>query len=120
VWSAQIPVFLLDENVHRPDYIIERCALHEIRVLRVHQLGLNDTDDPIIFQRALEEGYVFVTGNIKDFRAQAIEWMAEGNDFAGAIWLQFNKYRNVEAIIQKIIEVAGIYENDPVREWWLD
>lgn len=115
-----MPTFLLDENVHKPDTIIERCARVGITVLRVHQLGLNQTDDPVIFQYVLEAGYVFVTGNIRDFRAQAMEWMREGKPFPGAIWLQPNKYRNVEAIIQKIVEVAALYEGDLVKEWWLD
>jgi predicted nuclease of predicted toxin-antitoxin system len=115
-----MPAFLLDENVHSPDYIIERCAKEGIEVARVHQFGLDETDDPIIFQYALEEGYIFVTANIRDFRAQAIEWMEQGNNFAGAIWLQWNKYRNVEDIIRKIIEVARTYENDVLKEWWLD
>lgn len=115
-----MPIFLLDENVHKPDTIIERCRLEGIEVLRVHQLGLNQTDDPIIFQCVLENGYVFITGNIKDFRADAIRWVQEGHDFPGAIWLQPEKYRNVEGIIRKIIEVAAAYESDVVKEWWLD
>jgi hypothetical protein len=115
-----MPVYLLDENVHWPDTIIERCAQAGIKVLRVHQLELNQTDDPVIFQHVLEAGYVFVTGNIKDFREQAILWMEEGNNFAGAIWLQRNKYRNLEGIIRKIIEVDSRYEDDLIKEWWLD
>ncbi|MBN1429865.1 MAG: DUF5615 family PIN-like protein [Anaerolineae bacterium] len=115
-----MPTFLLDENVHKPDNIIERCKKEGIEVLRVHQLRLNQTDDPVIFQYVLENGYVFVTGNIKDFRADAIRWAQEGHDFPGAIWLQPEKYRNVEGIIRKIIEVAAVYESDVVKEWWLD
>lgn len=115
-----MPTFLLDENVHKPDTIIDRCAVMGVAVLRVHQLGLNRTDDAIIFEYILQTGYVFVTANIKDFRPQAIEWEQRGNRFPGAIWLQRNKCRSVEAIIHKIVEVAESYEDDPVKEWWLD
>src|SRR5689334_7424402 len=105
-----MPIFLLDENVHKPDKIIMRCAEKGIEVLRVHQLRLNQTDDPIIFDYALQEGLVFVTGNVQDFRGQANKWIQEGKPYAGAIWLQDEKYRNVEGIIRKIIEVATIYD----------
>lgn len=115
-----MPVFLLDENVHKPDKIIDRCAQSGVTVLRVHQLGLNRTEDPLIFEHALAAGYVMVTGNLHDFRPLIAGWVERGNDFPGAIWLQTNKYRNVEAIIRKIIEVAAVYDEDLVKEWWLD
>jgi predicted nuclease of predicted toxin-antitoxin system len=114
-----MPVFLLDENVHKPDKIIERCAEQGIEVFRVHQFGLNRTDDPIILDYALEHDLVFVTANIKDFREQTIEWMQESTKFAGVIFLQGEKHRNVEGIIRKIIEVAAVYETAQYREWWL-
>jgi predicted nuclease of predicted toxin-antitoxin system len=115
-----MPVFLLDENVHKPDTIIDRCAQVGVEVLRVHQLSLNQADDPLIFEHALAAGYVLVTGNLKDFRPLVARWIERGNDFPGAIWLQTNKYRDVEAIIRKIIEVAEVYDKDLVKEWWLD
>lgn len=115
-----MPTFLLDENVHHPDYVIKRCAEKGISVLRVHQLGLNQTDDAIIFRYALEAGHIVVTGNIRDFRSQTIVWLKEGKEYPGALWLQPEKYRNVEAIIRKIIEISQSYETDPAREWWLD
>jgi predicted nuclease of predicted toxin-antitoxin system len=114
-----MPVFLLDENVHHPDHIIERCAAVGIEVLRVHQLGLDRTDDMIIYDVALREGYVLVTGNVEDFREQAISHMQKGKPFPGVILLQFNRYRNVEAIIRRIKEVAANYDDDQTREWWL-
>ena len=115
-----MPIFLLDENVHKPDTIIERCMASGIEVLRVHQLGLNQTDDAIIFQHVLDRGYVLVTANVKDFRAFAIQRIEAGQDFAGAIWLPPNKQRNVEGIIRKIKDVAAVYDSDVVKEWWLD
>ena len=115
-----MPVFLLDENVHHPDTIIQRCDQKGVEVVRVHQLGLDQTDDDIIFGHALEAGYVMVTGNLKDFRPLVTQHIAEGMDFPGAIWLQSTKYRDVEAIIHKIIEVAEIYDDDLIKEWWLD
>ena len=115
-----MPVFLLDENVHKPDTIIDRCAKAGVQVLRVHQLDLNRTEDPIIFEEALAEGYVVVTGNLRDFRPLVARWVEQGNDFPGAVWLQTNRYRDVEAIIRKIIEVAASYDDDLVKEWWLD
>ncbi len=115
-----MPIFLLDENVHKPNTIIERCAQARVEVLRVHQLELNQTDDSLIFEHALAAGYVMVTGNLKDFRPLVARWLEQGYEFPGAIWLQTNKYRDVEAIIRKIIEVAKIYDEDLVKEWWLD
>ena len=51
-----MPVFLLDENVHKPDTIIDHCAKAGVQVLRVHQLDLNRTEDPIIFEEAWRQG----------------------------------------------------------------
>lgn len=114
-----MPVFLLDENVHHPEYIIERCVAVGIEVLRVHQLGLDNTDDMIIYEVALEAEYILVTGNVEDFREQAIKRIQTGKPFPGVILLQSNRYRNVEAIISRIKEVAANYDNDQTREWWL-
>jgi hypothetical protein len=60
-----------------------------------------------------------VTGNLKDFRPLVARCVEQGNDFPGAVWLQINRYRDVEAIIRKIIEVAAIYDDDLVKKWWL-
>jgi predicted nuclease of predicted toxin-antitoxin system len=114
-----MPVFLLDENVHRPDYIIRRCAEVRIEVLRVHELGMDNTDDGIILETAIQAEYVLVTGDIKGFRKHTLRRMQERKPFSGVILLQRTKYRNVEAIIRKIQEVAANYDNDQTREWWL-
>jgi predicted nuclease of predicted toxin-antitoxin system len=114
-----MPVFLLDENVNKPDYIIQRCAEKGLEVLRVHQLGLEQTDDEWIFEYALQVGYVVVTANVEHFRVLLTRWMEEGNPFPGVIFLQWTKQRNVEAIIRKIMQVAVLYEQQSYKEWWL-
>ncbi len=60
-----------------------------------------------------------VTGNIRDFRPWQKRWIDQGNTFPGAIYLSAIHYRNVEAIIVKIIEVAKKYHSTDLREWWV-
>ena len=114
-----MPTFLLDENVHSPDEIISRCEATGIRVIRVHQVELNRTDDDLIFWYAMERGYVIVTGNIRDFRPEQKKWIEAGNEFPGVIYLSTVHYRSVEQIIGRIIEVAQAYEETELREWWV-
>jgi predicted nuclease of predicted toxin-antitoxin system len=114
-----MPTYLLDENVHKPDVIIARCGAEGIEVIRVHQIGLNQTQDPAIFHYAMEQGYIVVTGNVQDFRPEQKAWIEAGNEFPGVIYLSWVHYRNVEAIIRQIIEVEGEYYNTELREWWV-
>ena len=114
-----MPVYLLDENVHKPDKIISRCAAEGIEVIRVHQVELNRTDDPEIFRYAMENGFVVVTGNIRDFSPEQKRWIEEGNEFPGVIYLSTVHYRNVEDIIRKIIEVEQVYGETELRQWWV-
>ncbi len=76
-----MPVYLLEENVHKPDKIISRCEAEGIKILRVHQVDLNQTDDVEIFQYAMASGYVVVTGNIRDFSPEQKRWIEEGTSF---------------------------------------
>jgi len=114
-----MPIYLLDENVNKPDAIITRCAALGIKVIRVHQIGLNDTEDAVIFRYALQRGYVVVTGNIRDFRPEQQRWLAAGHPFPGAIYLSSTHYRNIEAIIRQIITVEQQYQMTDLREWWV-
>jgi predicted nuclease of predicted toxin-antitoxin system len=114
-----MPIFLLDENVSNPETIISRCGIERIEVIRVHQIGLDQTDDVDIFQYAMARGYIVVTGNIRDFRPEQMKWIEEGNAFPGAIYLSTVHYRNVEEIIRKIIEVEETYNQTDLREWWV-
>ena len=113
-----MPVFLLDENVNRSAYIVERCAEMGIQVLRVHDLDLLNTDDEVIFEVAAVNEYILVTANIKHFRQAALALMAQG-EYPGAVWLPSKRYRNIEAIISRIIDVAMRYDEFEVREWWV-
>ena len=112
-----MPTYLLDENVNRPDYIIERCRNLDIEVLRVHQLELDQTEDGIIFQTAIEQGYIVVTGNMQDFHPLQTEWLNKGHEFPGVSYLSANAYRNADQIAEKIIEVEQNYQ--PNGEWWV-
>lgn len=114
-----MPTYLLDENVHKPDTIIARCEAEGIEVIRVHQIDLNEAEDPEIFRCAMEQGYIVVTGNIRDFRPAQKVWLEAGNEFPGVIYLSTVHYRNVEDIIRKIIEVEAEYQNTDLREWWV-
>jgi predicted nuclease of predicted toxin-antitoxin system len=114
-----MPVYLLDENVNKPDAIISRCEKEGIEVIRVHQIGLNQADDMHIFQYGMEQGYVLVTGNIRDFRPAQKQWIEEGNEFPGVIYLSTVHYRNVGDIIRKIVEVEETYDETDLREWWV-
>ncbi len=114
-----MPIFLLDENVSNPDAIVSRCGVEGIEVIRVHQVGLDQTDDVDIFRYAMVRGYIVVTGNIRDFRPEQKKWIEEGNAFPGAIYLSTVHYRNVEDIIRKIIEVEKTYDETDLREWWV-
>ena len=114
-----MPVYLLDENVHKPDKIISRCEAEGIKVIRVHEVELNQTDDIEIFQYAMTSGYIVVTGNIRDFSPEQKRWIEEGNEFPGVIYLSTVHYRNVEDIIRKIIEVEAVYCETQLREWWV-
>ena len=114
-----MPIYLLDENVKKPDVIIVRCESEGVVVIRVHQIGLNDTEDTEIFRYALEQGYIVVTGNIRDFRPQQKAWIEAGNEFPGVIYLSTVHYRNVEEIIRKILEVEQTYNSTDLREWWV-
>jgi predicted nuclease of predicted toxin-antitoxin system len=114
-----MPIFLLDENVHKPDDIIARCEAQGIEVIRVHQINLNQTKDLVIFRYAIEQGYIVVTGNVRDFRPEQTAWLEAGNEFPGVIYLSWVHYRNVENIIRMIIKVEGEYNNTDLREWWV-
>jgi predicted nuclease of predicted toxin-antitoxin system len=115
----RMPTYLLDENVTRPDKIIGRCEAEGIEVIRVHQIGLNETDDPEIFRYAMEQGYIVITGNIRDFRPEQKTWLEGGNEFPGVIYLSTVHYRNVEDIIRMIIAVEAEYATTDLREWWV-
>jgi hypothetical protein len=112
-----MPTFLLDENIHEPDYIIERCAEFDIEVVRVHQLDLDNTEDEVIFEFAMNAGYIIVTANVRDFRPLQTAWIEAEKVFPGVIYVSRNKYRNPDLIIQRIVEV----ESDPIEgsEWWV-
>lgn len=112
-----MPNFLLDENVNFPDTIVERCAEVDIVVLRVHEVGLEQTVDEDIFEFAMANGYIVVTGNVRHFRPMQLAWLAAGLDFPGVLYLSPNAYRNVGAIISKIIEIERDYQ--PGGEWWV-
>jgi predicted nuclease of predicted toxin-antitoxin system len=114
-----MPTYLLDENVHKPDTIVARCAAVEIDVIRVHQIDLDQTDDHEIFRYAMDHGFIVVTGNIRDFRPNQKWWIDQGNEFPGVIYLSTVHYRNVEAIVLKIIEVEENYHHTDLREWWV-
>jgi predicted nuclease of predicted toxin-antitoxin system len=114
-----MPVYLLDENVHKPDKIITRCEAEGIKVIRVHQVNLEQTDDSEIFQYAMANGLVVVTGNIRDFSPEQRRWIEAGNEFPGVIYLSTVHYRNVEDIIREIIEVEKVYHETQLREWWV-
>ena len=114
-----MPVYLLDENVHKPDKIISRCEAEGVKVIRVHQVDLNQTDDIEIFRYAMANDLVVVTGNIRDFSPEQKRWIEEGNEFPGVIYLSTVHNRNVEDIIRKIIEVEAAYGETQLREWWV-
>lgn len=114
-----MPTYLLDENVSKPDTIISRCAIEGIEVIRVHQIGLDQTDDANIFRYAMARGYIIVTGNIRDFRPEQKKWIEEGNVSPGAIYLSTVHHRNVEDIVRKIIEVETMYDETDLCEWWV-
>jgi len=109
--------FLLDENVNQPDHIIELCEEAGLPVARVHQLNLHSTDDEIIFERAMEEGYIVVTANVRDFRSLQTEWAASGEEFPGVVYLPASRYRNVYRIVQTLINVSSNYTAG--GEWWV-
>lgn len=114
-----MPTYLLDENVNKPDTIIARCEAEGIKVIRVHQIGLNQTDDPEIFRYAIAQGHIVITGNIRDFRPEQAAWLETGNEFPGVIYLSTVHYRNVEDIIRTIIQVEAEYDTTDLREWWV-
>ena len=114
-----MPVYLLDENVHRPEAIIRRCKDEGVEVVRVHQFDLEQTEDSIIFAYAMAHNLIIVTGNIQDYRPLQQDWIEKGNAVPGVIYCSTVHYRNVEAIIQMILYVDATYEDTQLREWWV-
>jgi hypothetical protein len=60
-------IILADEDVNGPAIDLAR-RIWNIEIVRVVDVGLAHTDDQIIFDYAIEHGYVLVSGNIKHHR----------------------------------------------------
>jgi hypothetical protein len=111
-------VYLLDENVNESGRIARRCAAYGLKVYRVHDFGLLETDDRIIFEFARQRGYVLVTGNIDEFRIFQRETAERGELCPGTIYIPPRLQKNTELIIRRILEVET-EEYYQGGEWWV-
>jgi hypothetical protein len=84
----------------------------------VWDFGLEETEDFLIFQFALDHNHVIVTGNIFEFRQFQKELAAKGKITPGAIYVPGRYHKNTTLIVQRILEVE-IDEYYAGGEWWV-
>jgi len=112
-----VPIFLLDENINHPYRIIDICAEFDIQVLWIYDVDMGEAEDEDIFDLAMKQDYVIVTGNISDFRPLHTQWSTAHPDFPGIVYVPGRWHKNVWMIVEKLIEAHDDYGRN--REWWV-
>jgi hypothetical protein len=76
-------ILFTDADVDGP--AIKLAGEWDVEIVRAADVRLRTAPDPIIFEYALEHGYVVVTGNIQDYAPLVKAWLASGETHPGII-----------------------------------
>jgi predicted nuclease of predicted toxin-antitoxin system len=103
-----------DEDVH--DDIIRGLRRREplLDIVRVLDVGLDHTPDPIILDWAAREGRVLVTGDLNTMVGFAWSRVRSGQDMPGVLALLENV--GIGRVIDDILLAAQCYEPDDIKD----
>jgi hypothetical protein len=109
-------IFFADINVHGSAIEIAR-AKYGLTIVRAIDVMPGTTLDPELFVYAVENNYVMLTGNFKDFPAIAKQWIADGKTHCGLLIISKKHIKNPDLIADWL----AIYEDEDLtnREEWI-
>lgn len=94
-------IYLTDENVHGPAISLA-LAKYRLQILRDVDLDIpcdSDDYDECLFNYAMQQGYILVTANIKDFEWRYYRY-AETHETPGMIFIQAKHSRSSALIAE--------------------
>ncbi|GEM_PF-584692 len=99
------PVLFLDEDVS-----VELATLLRDQGLEVHtvqEVGIRSVPDAVILQKCIDEGWILITRNRRDFRR--LHWL----------WMTFNRWRLLSKPHSGILTIyEGAQSPSPLPEEW--
>jgi hypothetical protein len=104
-----------DEDVH--DDIIRGLRRREpaLDIVRVVDVGLGHTPDPLILEWAAREGRVLITGDLNSMVGFALGRVQAGLPMPGVLALKENV--GIGRVIDDILLVAQCYTADEMKDW---
>jgi hypothetical protein len=111
-----VNTFLTDENINGDAIELAR-KIWDVRIVRPVDVGLMRTADMLLFEYAIREGYVLVTGNTRHFAPLVKRWIAEGNTHPGIVYIT-KKHRDNSHLIAQML---ALYAAEPmtIRTEWI-
>lgn len=109
-------VFFADINVHGTAIEIAE-AQYGLSIVRAIDVMPGETLDPVLLAYAVENDYVMLTGNFKDFPKIAEQWIAEGKTHSGLLIISKKHIKNPVLIA----EWLALYKDEDLtnREEWI-
>lgn len=92
---------MTDIDVDGPALEIAQAAFG-VRIVRAVDCDLSGVDDEIVFEYAVQHGYVMVSRNVADYNAIATRWAREGKPHPGLLLVGRKIYKNSHLIAAQL------------------